>query len=144
MYWFLAGNLFAALPWLMTMLIWLVGGVLIATCAFHLEPDECLPAGFGIGLVFFVFFINLLGRFLAPNLSFGMSGGIVRGCSRQTVQVATESVPGPFHQSPNEAYENEWFCLARGAGACLHRSPCSRPNRSGTLHPDLRGAECHG
>ena len=77
MYWFISGSILGAVPWLVTMLVWLAGGYLIAAYGFHMERDENLPVGFGIGLVFYLFFINLSGRFLQPVFAFSLSGGMV-------------------------------------------------------------------
>jgi hypothetical protein len=70
MYWFRADNPLVFLLWLAVAAVWAVGGWLLATHAFRLETRERLIAGFGLGLVCYLWFANLLGRWLSPTVTF--------------------------------------------------------------------------
>jgi hypothetical protein len=77
MYWFRADNPFIFILWLAVAAVWGVGGWLLATHAFHLEARERLVAGFGLGLVGYLWFANLLGRWLPPGLTFILAAFLV-------------------------------------------------------------------
>jgi hypothetical protein len=70
MYWFRTDTSTAILPWLAVVLIFWLGGWLLTTRAFKLEPRERLLAGFALGLVLYGFFVNLIGRWLQPDITF--------------------------------------------------------------------------
>ncbi len=70
MYWFRHTSILGFLPWILTTAIWFVGGWLIAIHAFDLKKHERLIIGFGIGMVIYLWLINLLGRWLPNNISF--------------------------------------------------------------------------
>ncbi len=70
MYWFRHGSLINFLPWVITASIWMVGGWLIATHAFNLGKKERLVIGIGLGLICYLWLINLIGRWLLPDLAY--------------------------------------------------------------------------
>lgn len=70
MYWLRDGNPLAFVPWLITASVWIIGGWLLSTHAFRLKANERLMTGFGLGLVSYLWFVNLLGRWLSPTMTF--------------------------------------------------------------------------
>ncbi|KAA3646299.1 MAG: hypothetical protein DWQ07_08755 [Chloroflexi bacterium] len=70
MYWFRDTNFLALLPWLTITLVWWLGGWLLATHAFTLKRRERLLAGFGLGLLLYAWFVNILGRWLSADLAY--------------------------------------------------------------------------
>ena len=70
MYWFRDTNFFALLPWLALMLVWWLGGWLLASHCFELKRRERLLAGFGFGLLLYAWFANLLGHWLSAQLTY--------------------------------------------------------------------------
>jgi len=70
MYWFRDGNPIGILPWAVTALLWIIGGWLIATHAFQAEKKERFILGIGVGLVCYLWLVNLVGRWLEPGLAF--------------------------------------------------------------------------
>lgn len=77
MYWTRNGNPLELIPWLLVMLLWWLGGWLLATHIFRLKPRERLVVGFGLGLVGYLWLTNLLGHWLPPLLAFTVSGVLV-------------------------------------------------------------------
>ena len=77
MYWFREGTLINILPWLLVSAMWLVGGWLVATHAFRLERRERLIVGMGLGLVPYLWFVNVLGHGIPAGLTFTLAGIIV-------------------------------------------------------------------
>ena len=77
MYWFRDTNFLSFLPWLAISLIWWTGGWLLATHAFKLKRRERLLAGFGLGLILYAWFANLLGRWLSAQIAFVVPAIIV-------------------------------------------------------------------
>jgi len=77
MYWFRAEGPIVIFLWLSIAAVWITGGWLIATHAFRLERWERLLVGFGIGLACYLWFINLIGRWLAPELAFSLAAFLV-------------------------------------------------------------------
>ncbi len=77
MYWFRDGSALSLLPWLAVMAIWWLGGWLAAAHAFRLERNERLIVGFGVGLVGFTWFANLLGHWLAPEIAYPLAAIVV-------------------------------------------------------------------
>jgi hypothetical protein len=77
MYWFRADNPLIFALWLVVAAVWGVGGWLLATHAFRLEARERLVAGFGLGLIGYLWFANLLGRWLPPLLTFTLAALLV-------------------------------------------------------------------
>jgi hypothetical protein len=77
MYWFRTENPLDFLIWLIVVAIWAVGGWLIATHAFRLKSQERIIVGFGLGLVSYLWFINLFGRWISPIWVFTGSAVLV-------------------------------------------------------------------
>jgi hypothetical protein len=74
MYWLRTGNPLDFIPWLITALLWFVGGWLLATHAFNLEQKERPMVGLALGLVSYTFFSNLLGHWLPADWAFITAG----------------------------------------------------------------------
>ncbi|HEY5984609.1 MAG TPA: hypothetical protein VIU38_14180 [Anaerolineales bacterium] len=66
MYWFFSAPGWGLVLWLACLLLILVGGWLIATHAFALEPRERVLCGLAIGLVCYLTVSNWIGRVLPP------------------------------------------------------------------------------
>jgi len=79
MYWFRIDNNAVFLVWVFVTVLYSFGGWLIATHAFKLTSKERILSGFGIGLVLYLWFCNLLGRWLDPTITFVISAIIVLG-----------------------------------------------------------------
>ena len=77
MYWFRGSSLLSLLPWVISSLLWVIGGWLIATHAFRLERRERLLVGIGLGLSGYLWSVNALGHWLAPELAFLLGSVIV-------------------------------------------------------------------
>ncbi|NUM46667.1 MAG: hypothetical protein HUU38_18340, partial [Anaerolineales bacterium] len=69
MYWFRESS-FAILVWLVVALFWGTGGWLAVASTFKLEKGENLFLGFGVGLVGYLWFVNVLGRWTGPDVAF--------------------------------------------------------------------------
>jgi len=70
MYWFFSAPGWGLILWLLSMLLVLAGGWLIATHVFALEPGERVLVGFAVGLVCYLWLINWIGRVLLPFWAF--------------------------------------------------------------------------
>ncbi len=70
MYWFYSPPGWGLTLWLVSMLLVLVGGWLISTHVFNLEPRERVLSGFAIGLVSYLWLVNWIGRVLPPFWTF--------------------------------------------------------------------------
>ena len=79
MYWLRTDNPMLFLGWLATAAGWTFGGWLIATHAFRLEERERLLVGFGIGMVMYLWFINLLGHWIEATTTFITAAFLVIG-----------------------------------------------------------------
>jgi hypothetical protein len=79
MYWFRTENPFDFIFWLAVGAIWAVGGWLLATHAFRLKSHERIIVGFGLGLVSYLWFINIFGRWISPTWIFTGSAVLVLG-----------------------------------------------------------------
>ena len=79
MYWLRTDNPLLILGWLTTAAVWTLGGWLIATHAFRLEERERLLVGFGIGLVMYLWFLNLLGHWVEATTTFVAAAFLVVG-----------------------------------------------------------------
>jgi hypothetical protein len=77
MYWFRDGSPLSFIPWLAVSAIWLLGGWLIATHAFRLERRERLIVGIGLGLIPYLWFINVLSYWVPAGLAFVLAGVLV-------------------------------------------------------------------
>jgi len=74
MYWLRSGHPLDFIPWLITALLWFIGGWLLATHAFKLEQRERPMVGLALGLIGYTFFANLLGHWLPANWAFILAG----------------------------------------------------------------------
>jgi hypothetical protein len=90
MYWFRESNILGFIPWLLVALVFTIGGWLIATHAFNLEKKQRLLIGFGLGLVIYLWLVNLMGgwfdlkiAYLLPAFSVLMIGLIFAWRSRE-------------------------------------------------------------
>jgi hypothetical protein len=92
MYWMRTGHWTDILSFVLLGLVWWSGGWLIAVHAFRLEPREQVPVGLGIGVVGFLFLANILGHWLAPDLSFWLAGWLVLGFGLIAWRVSGESL----------------------------------------------------
>lgn len=70
MYWFRSGNPSGILLWGLAAVFWILGGWLIATHAFRVEKKERVILGFGLGLIMYLWLINLMGRWLNATAAF--------------------------------------------------------------------------
>jgi hypothetical protein len=77
MYWFRNGNPLVLIPWLLVCLLWWLGGWMVASHLFRLERHERLGIGFGLGLVGYLWFANLLGHWFTPEIAFLGAGLVV-------------------------------------------------------------------
>jgi hypothetical protein len=77
MYWFRDGSPFSFLPWLAVSVTWLLGGWLIATHTFRLERRERLIIGIGLGLIPYLWFINILSHWTPASWAFILAGILV-------------------------------------------------------------------
>lgn len=77
MYWLMSSQISDAILLLVLITAISVGGWLIASHAFRLRSRERLLTGIALGIVVFVFFSNVLGRWIEPGLSFWLAGGLV-------------------------------------------------------------------
>ena len=76
MYWFRTGNALDGLALIPFFILFTIGGWLIATHAFKLKSRERIVVGFGLGLVLTLWFSNLLGRWLPPQITFWCAAGL--------------------------------------------------------------------
>lgn len=70
MYWFYSAPGWGSILWLLSMLLILAGGWLLATHIFTLESRERVLAGFALGLVCYLWIVHWIGRFLPPLWAF--------------------------------------------------------------------------
>lgn len=76
MYWFRDG-IFYFIPWLVAMLPTWAGGWMIISRAFRLKSHERLLAGFGFGLIIYLFLANIFGYFLPSQIVFSLPALVV-------------------------------------------------------------------
>ena len=77
MYWFRTGNALDGLALIPFFILFTIGGWLISTHAFKLKSRERVVVGFGLGLALTLWFSNLLGRWLPPQIAFWGAAGLV-------------------------------------------------------------------
>lgn len=77
MYWFRNGSAISLIPWLLTVSIWWGGGWLLVTHLFKLEKRERLLAGFGVGMLLYMWLVNVLGYFIPATWLFIMAALVV-------------------------------------------------------------------
>jgi hypothetical protein len=77
MYWFRNGNALDGLTIIPFFLLFTLGGWLLSTHAFKLKSRERVIVGFGLGLALTLWFSNLLGRWLPPQIAFWGAAGLV-------------------------------------------------------------------
>ncbi len=77
MYWFRNGNALDGLALIPFFFLFTMGGWLLSTHAFKLRSRERVVVGFGLGLALTLWFSNLLGRWLPPQIAFWGAAGFV-------------------------------------------------------------------
>lgn len=77
MYWIRTGHWVDVLSFLLLAGVWGAGGWLIAVHTFRLEERERVPIGLGLGVFGFIFFSNLFGHWLPPDVAFWLAGVLV-------------------------------------------------------------------
>ena len=77
MYWFRTGNALDGLALIPFFFLFTTGGWLLSTHAFKLKSRERVVIGFGLGLALTLWFSNLLGRWLPPQIAFWGAAGFV-------------------------------------------------------------------
>jgi len=77
MYWFRTGNALDGLALIPFFFLFTLGGWLLSTHAFKLKSRERVVVGFGLGLALTLWFSNLLGRWLPPQIAFWGAAGLV-------------------------------------------------------------------
>ena len=77
MYWFRSGNAIDGLALIPFFLLFIIGGWLLSTHAFKLKSRERIIVGIGVGLGLNLWFVNLLGRWLPPQIAFWGAAGLV-------------------------------------------------------------------
>lgn len=75
--WFRDGTLISFIPWVVITIFWMLGGWMLATHAFRLDRRERLIVGFGLGLVPYLWFANLVGHWASGTIAFGLAGILV-------------------------------------------------------------------
>lgn len=70
MYWFRDANLFGIFPFALALFSWVLGGWLLARHLFQLPARQRLLIGFGLGLVAYLWLLNLLGGRIEIGLSY--------------------------------------------------------------------------
>jgi hypothetical protein len=76
MYWFFSPPGWGLMLWLLSILLILIGGWLLATHVCTLDSGERLLAGFGLGLVAYIWIVNWLGRLAPPFWAF-LGGALI-------------------------------------------------------------------
>lgn len=77
MYWFRDANLLGALPFALALFSWTLGGWLLARHLFQLPARQRLLIGFGLGLVAYLWLLNLLGGRIEISLSYFLPATLV-------------------------------------------------------------------
>ncbi|HET6845914.1 MAG TPA: hypothetical protein VFH29_03720, partial [Anaerolineales bacterium] len=77
MYWFISPPGWGLALWCLSMLLILLGGWLLATHVTSLDSGERVLAGFGLGLITYIWIVNWLGRILPPHWAFSLSALVV-------------------------------------------------------------------
>jgi len=76
MYWF-RQNPIEFLPWLLIAALWIIGGWLLVTHAFRLDKRERLISGVGLGLMAYLWTVNVLVHWLPANYAFTGAGILI-------------------------------------------------------------------
>jgi len=79
MYWFRDGNLLGFLPFALTFLLWTLGGWLMARHVFRLPANQRLLVGFGLGLVAYLWILNLIGGCFEVHWAYFLPAVLVFG-----------------------------------------------------------------
>lgn len=74
---FLTGKPLSIVPWGIAFILWSLGGWLLSVHAFNLEKKGRFLIGSGLGMVLYVWLVNILGHFLLPWLAFSLPAIIV-------------------------------------------------------------------
>lgn len=70
MYWVRGNNVVDIIPWFIAMLFCSLGGYLLASSIFYIKQREKPLVGFGLGIVLYLWLVNVVGHFLSPTLTF--------------------------------------------------------------------------
>jgi len=84
MYWFRDDQVIGMILLGLQFILLSLGGWITVTYAFRLRSNERVPVGIGLGIILFVFFANIYGRWIAPEWAFWtsiVSVFVVGGCS---------------------------------------------------------------
>jgi hypothetical protein len=73
LYWIRTSQVVALILLSLQFLLIAVGGWVTATHAFRLPSKQRIPVGISLGLILFIFFSNILGRWIPPEWSFWIS-----------------------------------------------------------------------
>lgn len=76
MYWF-RQNPIEFLPWLLIAALWITGGWLLVTHAFRLDKRERVISGIGLGLITYLWTVNILGHWLPAQYAFTSAGILI-------------------------------------------------------------------
>lgn len=76
-YWFRDANPLGILPFAMALFSWTLGGWLFSQHLFHLPVGHRLPVGFGLGLVTYLWLLNLLGGRMEIGFSYFLPAVLV-------------------------------------------------------------------
>ncbi len=77
MYWFRDANLLGVLPFALALFSWTLGGWLLARHLFHLPARQRLLIGFALGLVAYLWLLNLIGGRIEIGLSYFLPAVLV-------------------------------------------------------------------
>ena len=70
MYWFRNANPIGFFPFALALLLWTLGGWLIARHVFHLPARHRLLVGFGLGMVIYLWILNLIGGWFQVEIAY--------------------------------------------------------------------------
>jgi hypothetical protein len=106
--------------WIITSLLWTIGGYFLAFRIFKLLPGENLIAGFGVGLSVYIFLSNITARFFDPMIGFSLPAILIFGAGFLAVR---RNIPNPFHEKQRSqiiliilgfAFTIFFFMISRG------------------------------
>ena len=77
MYWFREMNYLGFIPWLLTAISWVLGGWLIVIHAFNLPGQQRFFVGASLGLVSYLWLVNLIGHWFIADVAYLLPGIII-------------------------------------------------------------------